>query len=117
MTIKFIPAFFAIIFVVFALLQINDPDPVPWTLAYLAASALCFSAFRKKLSRIIAFPSAILFAAAALYQLPREFHGFTGDMDADLNIELARESLGLFICAAGILISYFISEKLKRAGK
>lgn len=111
---KLIPLFFLLMFVVFAALQLNDPDPVQWVLAYLIAAFICFLAYKQKLTRAIAFIAAILFTAAAINQLPLKYHGITGNMDKDLNIELARESLGLFICAFATLVNFFISQKRKK---
>lgn len=33
--------FLALVFVAFALLQLNDPDPIHWTLGYLAVAVSC----------------------------------------------------------------------------
>ncbi|HKR04047.1 MAG TPA: transmembrane 220 family protein [Bacteroidia bacterium] len=112
---KFIPMFFLIMFVVFALLQYNDPDPVQWMFAYLSAAFLSFLAFKGKLVNYIAFIAAGIYLVAAFYQWPPQYDGLTGNMDADPNIELGRESLGLIICAVVTLINFFISQKIKKA--
>lgn len=112
---KFIPVLFLVMFVVFAALQYNDPDPVRWMFAYLAAAFLSFLAFKGKLTNYVAFIAAGIFLIAAFFQKPPQYDGVTGNMDADPNIELARESLGLVICAVVTIINYFISKKISKA--
>ncbi|MFI5218526.1 MAG: transmembrane 220 family protein [Bacteroidia bacterium] len=109
---KIIPLFFLLMFVVFAALQWNDPDPVRWMLSYLAAAFLSFLAYKGRLKRQLAFLAAILFAAAAIYQFPPHYDGVIGNMDTNQNIELARESLGLFICTFLTMVNFFISRKI-----
>jgi transmembrane protein TMEM220 len=112
---KFIPVFFLVLFIVFALLQYNDPDPVQWMFAYLSAAFLSFLAFKGKLVNYIAFISAGIFIIGAIHQWPHQYDGVTGNMDADPNIELGRESLGLIICAVATLVNFFISQKIKKS--
>ncbi|MEO5569691.1 MAG: transmembrane 220 family protein, partial [Bacteroidia bacterium] len=82
---KFIPIFFLVLFVVFAALQFNDPDPVPWMFAYLSAAFLSYLAFKGKLVNYVAFISAAIYLLAAVYQWPPQYDGVTGNMDADPN--------------------------------
>ena len=110
---KFIPVFFLIMFVVFAALQYNDPDPVRWMFAYLSAAFLSFLAYKGRLVSYIALSATGIFLIAAYYQWPPQFDGVTGNMDADPFIELARESLGLIICAVATLVNFFISQKVR----
>ena len=105
---------FIFIFIFFAALQLNDPDPVRWIFAYLAAALLCFISMKRNLSRLFAFSAVALYLAAAVYQFPPSYHGVAGNMDLDPNIELARESFGLLICAGAVLSCYFISQKTKK---
>lgn len=112
---KFIPILFLMMFVVFALLQYNDPDPVQWMFAYLSAAFLSFLAYKGKLVNYVAFISAAIFITGAIHQWPARYDGLTGNMDADPNIELGRESLGLIICAVVTLVNFFISQKIRKA--
>lgn len=99
-------------FVVFAALQYNDPDPVQWMFAYLSAALMSYLALKGKLVNYVAFISAAVYLAGAFYQWPPQFDGVTGNMDTDPNIELGRESLGLVICAGATMINFFISKKI-----
>jgi hypothetical protein len=112
---KFIPLLFLVMFVVFALLQYNDPDPVQWMFAYFSAAFLSFLAYKGKLVNYIAFVAAAVFLIGAIYQWPPQYDGVTGNMDADPNIELGRESLGLIICAVVTIVNYFISRKIQKS--
>lgn len=111
---RYVPLFFVFVFIAFAWLQLNDPDPVVWTLTYLCAALLCFIAYKGKLVLYVAFTSAVLFVAGAFYQWPPQFDGLSGNMDLDANIELARESLGLFICAVATMVGYWVSARLSK---
>lgn len=42
---KLVFLFFSAIFLLFAAVQINDPDPYYWIFIYLSAAGLCFLAF------------------------------------------------------------------------
>lgn len=112
---RYVPLFFVFVFIAFAWLQLNDPDPLVWTLTYLCAALLCFIAYTGKLVLYVALGSAVLFVAGAVYQWPPQFDGISGNMDLDANIELARESLGLFICAVATMISYVVSARLAKS--
>lgn len=100
-----------ILLLAFALLQLNDPDPIIWTLTYLSAALICLLALRKNLPLWLAVISSGLFLAGAVYQWPRIFKGVTGTMDNNPEIELARESLGLIICTVFVLISFFLQRR------
>lgn len=43
---KHLNVFFTVIFIIFAALQYNDPDPYLWIPIYLYAAFLCWKAFR-----------------------------------------------------------------------
>jgi len=45
---KIFNIFFCIVFIFFAALQYNDPDPYVWMPIYLYAAVLCWLAFRNK---------------------------------------------------------------------
>lgn len=51
---------FCILFVLFAVLQYNDPDPYLWVPIYLYAAVLCWLAFKRQF-----FPKAYLLGIAA----------------------------------------------------
>ena len=99
---KIIAIIFGLLFVLFATFQYNDPDPEVWIPIYGAAAVACLMAWAG-MGRWWFFVSmAVLYIVAAWYQWPPSFEGFLfGELKMhSLNIELARESGGLAICAA-----------------
>ena len=84
---------------VFAVLQFNDPDPAVWVAVYFGMSALCvWSAFGAlpRLVPVVAMAAAVV---GAYLLWPVAYQGLSGKMDSRPGVELARESLGLLICA------------------
>ncbi|MEO5562650.1 MAG: transmembrane 220 family protein [Chitinophagaceae bacterium] len=114
---------FAILFVLFAALQYNDPDPYVWIPIYMYAAILCWIAFRGKY-----YPKAYLFGiviylAYAIYLVfapdgvidwieKHNAEDIAGTMKATKPwIEDTREFLGLVILIVVLLIDYFYSRK------
>lgn len=107
---KIFHIFFGIIFILFAALQYNDPDPFVWMVVYLGSSFLCFlSIFNQKTHIIPKFYLiwAIFTSILAIFQWPPAWEGL-GDSMKTVNNELARESLGLFICSIIAILQYVI---------
>jgi hypothetical protein len=120
---KYLPhILLSLMFLAFALLQINDPDPVLWILIYLAMTALCALAAFNKYYQV---PMIILAIGYLIYMIIL----FPGVKDwfysPDLSllfddiakmqypyIEESREFLGLLICEV-VLGVYLLIEKKK----
>lgn len=83
----------------FAVLQYNDPDPAVWMAVYFGMSALCLWSAFGALPRVV--PAVVVVAAliGAYLLWPETYQGLSGKMDSRPGVELARESLGLLICA------------------
>lgn len=97
----------SLLFVYFAIVQYNDPDPQIWIPTYLLASAACLAIFIDKAPRTYVYIlMAVGYWVAAFLQWPPQYEGvFWGEMQMrSLNIELARESLGLGIAGLGMLL-------------
>jgi hypothetical protein len=121
---KILKITFAALFFVFALVQINDPDPLLWLIVYGIMVVVSVMAVFKK------YPVRIMTAMAAGYLILTVMHfdGFTDWLASpdrrllfdDLAkmqypyIEEAREFLGLLICLA-VLIFYFYLAKREEA--
>ena len=104
-------------FIVFALLQFNDPDPEVWATTYFFIAGICFwNAFRK-----VPFYISLFFIGGTLiwafFQWPVSYNGITGAMTPGSGIEEARESLGLLICSAACLFVFLSSRKLEQIRK
>ena len=107
-----------LIFLVFAGLQLNDPDPIHWTLCYLAIAVSCaLAAFGRYpkwwLRGVTAIIGVWMLTAspAFLRWVNGGFPNITGRMeDSRPIIEETREFLGLLI-AFGVMLHLVISGR------
>lgn len=60
---------FAFLFVLFAALQYNDPDPYIWVPLYLYAAVLCWQASRNKLYPKAYVAGIIIYSLYAVYKI------------------------------------------------
>lgn len=109
----------AIMFLVFAFLQVNDPDPVLWILIYGAMALVCIMAmyhvYYKSLLLVLAAGYSvycvILFPGVQTW-LQQENLSILFDEGMKMQylyVEESREFLGLMICLI-VLIFYFIQS-------
>ena len=117
---------FAILFVIAAALQYNDPDPYIWIPIYLYGAVLCWLAFRGKY-----YPGACLLGAFAFFVYSL-YYFFTDDgvldwiqkhhsesiastMKAETPwIEDTREFFGLMILVVVLLVNFFHARAKRR---
>lgn len=88
-----------LVFVAFAVVQYNDPDPIVWIAIYAAMAGMCAASCFKRLPYLVSLLPMLAAILGAVALWPDEFIGLDGKMDSRPNVELARESLGLVICA------------------
>ncbi len=104
---------FALLFVLFAAVQYNDPDPQVWVPIYGFAAMACIMAFAR-VGQVWFFGlMALIYGVAAVYQWPPAFEGFLLNEVGmkTVNIELARESGGLAVCAIAMgLMGWLVSR-------
>lgn len=117
--------FFCVLFVVFAGLQYNDPDPYLWIPIYLYVAVLCWFAFKGKFYPKLYLFGAAVFAIYAAYLFfskdgmldwmrEHEAEDIAEEMKATKPwIEATREVLGLLILVVVLLVNYFYSKKSK----
>jgi len=110
----------AVLFLIFALFQLNDPDPAIWVIAYGATALLAFFAFRGRYYYISSGIIAIVFLvfSVLLFPLSPDDWWRMEEQSASLKmtmpgIEEARESIGLLL-AASVLILITIRGWLRR---
>lgn len=113
---KALPLTFAGLFVLFAALQYNDPDPQVWVPIYGFATMACVMAYAR-IGKVWFFGlMALIYAVAAAYQWPPAFEGFLLNEIGmkTVNIELARESGGLLICALAMGAMGWVVNRAKK---
>ncbi|RBL92847.1 transmembrane 220 family protein [Chitinophaga flava] len=120
---KFFNIFFCVIFIIFAGLQYNDPDPYVWMPIYLFASWCCLMAARQRFYRRWYLVGIAVYFVYALYLFftkdgvidwmsQHQAENIAQTMKAEKPwIEETREFFGLFICIAVLGINYFYSKK------
>jgi hypothetical protein len=111
---KVVNLLLAVLFVVFAFVQINDPDPALWILIYGITAVTCVLAafryyYRKILIAILIVyvVYALTYWSSILKWLKAENKAMLFDDVAkmqNLYIEESREFLGLFICITVIIM-------------
>lgn len=103
--------FWALVFIVFAVFQINDPDAMIWILIYGAAALMSILVLLNKSSRLVLWVSLIALLAGAFMLWPDSFEGLRlkEGMYTPV-IEEARESLGLLIAAISMAWHLFVSK-------
>ena len=112
-------AFLAVLFLIAAAVQYNDPDAIRWIAIYLAASAACFLGLVERLRWW--FPAVVGVAALfwAVTLLPRAFPNvavselFAAWEMKNERVEEGREMYGLLIIAASMTL-LAISTRVRR---
>ena len=110
---KFLSLIFAVLFVIAAYVQWNDPDATLWYFIYGIAALASVLFFLNKLHFVIALVLAVLYILGTIALWPAKWEGLSvGDGDID-NIEKARESLGLLITGL-IMLIYAVQKRLAK---
>jgi hypothetical protein len=110
----------ALMFLAFAFVQINDPDPVVWILIYGAMATISIMAIFKYYPRKFMIAALVVYLAYGVYTLIYHrgvLEWLQSENKSDifddvkkmenLYIEESREFLGLMICI-GVLIFYMV---------
>lgn len=105
---KVVNLLLAALFIIFAFVQLNDPDPVLWILIYGVMAVACIlAAFQNYYPKIIAalivvyFAYSLVFVSGMIEWLKSDDRSLLLDDIAKMQypyIEEAREYLGLLIC-------------------
>lgn len=111
---KILGVIFTVLFVFAAVVQFNDPDSLLWILLYFVAAlvSLLFSFGRLKMWIVLILVP--IYLILAVMHWPPQFEGVAlDDGMKTINIELARESLGMVICAIAMFLYALRLRKLK----
>jgi hypothetical protein len=119
---------FALLFLVSAGLQYNDPDPYVWIPIYMYGVVICWQAFRNKYYPGACIFGILVFGAYAVYLFfaqdgvldwIQEHHAenIAGTMKASTPwIEETREFFGLVILIGVLAVDYFYGRRKKVRG-
>jgi hypothetical protein len=125
---KIINIVFCLLFVLFAGLQYNDPDPYVWMPIYLYSAVLCGLAARNRFYPKLYILGIVVYLVYAIYKLVDQngvIDWFTKHNAENLAetmkatkpwIEETREFFGLAICIALLAINYFVAKSAARRG-
>lgn len=97
--------------IVFAIVQVNDPDPIHWILIYLFTGFLI--AYKPvQRNKALYWSVSLVLILWAIDLFPSQWEGvLLNEMGMKtLNIELGRESLGLTISALLLFIVSFLED-------
>jgi hypothetical protein len=110
----------AVMFLIFAFLQVNDPDPLIWIMIYGVMSVLAVLAMFNVHNKNITLILLVSFVAYSLVYVKGLREWFSLDNKAELfddvakmqhlYIEETREFMGLWICII-VLIFYFVRAR------
>lgn len=116
---------FVVLFIIFAGLQYNDPDPYIWMTIYLYSAFFCYLAARKKFYPVGYAIGIFIYLAYAAYKVFDrnglidwfEYHhaeSLVESMKAEKPwIEEVREFFGLLICVAVLGVNWLYGTWLK----
>jgi len=114
---------FALLFVLFAALQYNDPDPYVWITIYLYTAILCWQAFRNKFYPKAYLLGIIVYTIYAVYKIfdqnglldwinVHDAENIAETMKAEKPwIEESREFFGLVILIVVLLIDLLYARR------
>lgn len=115
----------AVMFLIFAFVQINDPDPVIWILIYGLMAVMCIMAIFEFYPTKVLVGVLAIFVLYSFVYIPGVIEWLTKDNKALLfddiakmqypYIEQAREFLGLLICI-GVLV-FHVARARKKHGR
>jgi len=112
------------LFLLFAVVQINDPDGATWVLAYGFISVIALAyAWKNKLYLPILIPAVALYGFFTVFLWPGNMAEWWYAEEANASssmkmpfIEEGREAIGLLICTL-VLVFYMILAIRKRKSK
>jgi len=122
---KAVHFFLACVFLLFAFVQLNDPDPIHWILIYLFMAAISGLAFFNRFYSLVLWGGLGIFFLYSLVYTPgiltwlqqsdkSQLFDNVAKME-HLYIEESREFLGLFICE--LVLGWYLWLRRKRLSK
>ncbi len=101
---KILGFLFAVLFLIAAVLQYNDPDAFIWIVIWGFATLFSLAFALQKITFMPLFFSGIMALGGFFYCYPEKFEGFEIGVGDIKNVEEGREAFGLLIIAIVLLV-------------
>jgi hypothetical protein len=118
---RFLALFFAVMFILFAIVQYNDPDPAFWMAIYGYAALVSLMFFLRRFSLQATALGAIAYFILAIYYFPSNVGDWIHAEEQAKSLQMtlpfqeeARESIGLFICFIVMALYIFFIGMLRK---
>lgn len=121
---RIVNSILAVMFLLFAFVQINDPDPVIWILIYGSMATLCVMAIFEFYPKKFIIGLLVLFVAYSTVYIPGVIEWLHHENKAalfdevakmeHLYIEESREFLGLVICIVTLVFYLFRAVRMAK---
>ena len=108
---KILSLIFAVLFLIAAYVQWNDPDAITWYIIYGIAVLASLLFYLGRLNYIVALILALLYTIGTIVLWPDKWEGITIGEGELLNVERAREALGLLI-AGLVMLTYAVRARI-----
>ncbi|MBM1107849.1 transmembrane 220 family protein [Aurantibacter crassamenti] len=111
---KLLGFIFAVLFIISAVLQYNDPDSLIWIIIWAIAGLISLAFALNKVSFLPLLISGLAALVGFFYCYPEKFEGFEiggGDIK---NVEEGREAFGLLIIAIVLLVFALRAYKVRK---
>ncbi len=119
---RFVLIFFSILYIIFAIVQFNDPDAGVWILIYLIPASVSLYLLKWRINPYLLLALCLIYLAGAIYLFPPSVSEWISVEEEAKSlgmmmpgIEEGREAAGLFLCSITFL-GYFLSCR-KKSGR
>ncbi|MDZ7608216.1 MAG: transmembrane 220 family protein [Cyclobacteriaceae bacterium] len=110
--------FLGIIFILFAIVQFNDPDPFLWILIYLIPATASFYLLKWRINPFLLLALCLIYLTGAIYLFPPSVSEWISVEEEAKSlgmmmpgIEEGREAMGLFLCSLSFLLFFYYQRK------
>lgn len=118
---RYLAIFFTVMFILFAIVQYNDPDPVLWIPIYAYAALMSYLAYRQKYNIPALIAGLIGYLAGAIYYFPPSVADWINAEETAKSLQMkmpfveeARESMGLGICVIAMGIFLYAAYRQRK---
>ena len=119
LTVKIVGGVIALLFLLFAAFQYDDPDSFSWMFLYGYVAAMAIMALFGEYNYALLIPGITIFALYFIYLLPSVYEWIVSDdslitgMSPDrMYVERSREAFGLLMGLAGLLFIFLNRHQL-----